>query len=701
MRVEHHEWLSPWLGLVLALTACGDGAPPSTRSAPPTQLEAPPASETPPPVPSTEGADDESDEGPPPVTIPPVPARLGLEDDEGPSLGGVLVENDGPCLLSGHTIVACWRRDALAFVAPAITHLHAIPHSRLAIHQGGVVVAREGTPLSGYGEIEASHVAAYRDDLVLVGLDGTWHVRTDHDDRAIEIGGEPVVDAFGDCALTESGVVHCLRDDPAAPLEAVRVGAVPGATRIVTTAWSDPPLGLYDDPGPAALPASHRFRARCVLDAEGRLLCSTQRDEAAPPPFRPLPALGRAHVVSVDVAARHLCALEDGGEVRCLDLGAAGRASTPVSDARAIAVDESVACARTRGDRGSAVRCWPLGPGSPPGRDPRVARIEPLESAWRVAGGSLTSGCALAYGVLCWDANERPALAPPGGGCAAIRALEGPTMLSVSRNGTLACAALADGHVACWGHADPLDVRRGPLDAPASSPRRVALPQAHEVGVAGSAVCAALSDGGVACTGAIAVVDDRLVLGGPPRREPLRIEGLDHVMRVFLHDDGTLCVVHDESAPGVSCVGAVFDDDGTAHVRGIRIPETSDVRWLHVDDEGVCALRQHGELDCWAPHAYGIGEVDLERRDVPPSNWVSDGCVLTTMGAVLCGDSGHRFSDLRAVGAGLDYLDPYATASSGCATGERGTWCWSSTPVSQTPDDVAWRAGGVVTYAIH
>jgi hypothetical protein len=617
---------------------------------------------------------------------------------------GVVPLPEGPCLLREEELLACWRADEQVFVEVP-RRRYVIPHTELAIEDGVVVRASDGQAVPAHGALAPALVSAHGTDLVYVSSDGAWHHRTDHDDHVIEVAGDladdPLIDLFAECALTRSGAVYCLREDSPNLHEATQVARVPGAVRLVSTRWSEPPLGRDDARGPAQLPVTPSLRARCVLRDDGEVSCSVQRGEAQAPPFRALSALGPGSFQAIDAAGRHLCALTGNGEVRCLDLGGSARATVPARGAVAIAVGDQLACALTRGHGAPAVGCWPLrspahgGRAARPGVHEHIVRVTGGGVGARVVSARANAGCVLFHGVRCWDAREPAQLAPAGGGVVAIRGLERAVSLSVS--GALACAVRDDGQVWCWGRGEHDEPERGPLDAPATSPRRISLPPAISVSVKRDALCAVLVDRTVACTGRIDLSEDGLRLRGTARRAPLLLEGFEQVRRVDLGDDGALCVVHEESDPHVSCIGAVLDSEGSRRLRGVPIAGTSDVRSLHLSGQHVCALRRDGSLVCWPGR--GGARVAFEPREVPSSNWVSEGCVLTTASEVLCGAGAHAFTEMRRIGEGFGDLDPRSTSTAGCATGARGTWCWSSEGVSPTPDDVLWDAGGTVSYA--
>jgi alpha-tubulin suppressor-like RCC1 family protein len=272
------------------------------------------------------------------------------------------------------------------------------------------------------------------------------------------------------CAVHEGGTVSCWGENTTGllgtgtnrPAHENKPKLVPGLTGVESVA-----IG---------------FDHACAVHTDGTVSCwGRGRDGAlgngtkSAAISKPVVVPGLRDVTEVSAGQRFSCALLNTGEVRCWGLNLIGQigipwergqrslSTTPVSvtgltDAKRIASSKNNTCAVLASGR---VTCW----GSPNGgalgnasQDPTPTPVtaDAVESAADVAAGGIYTCAVIGQpgAVTCWGADltaitvDKAEYSPP----TAVPGLE--AVVSIDANWNLACAARADGTVACWGRND-------------------------------------------------------------------------------------------------------------------------------------------------------------------------------------------------------------------------------------------------------
>jgi len=229
-----------------------------------------------------------------------------------------------------------------------------------------------------------------------------------------------------------------------------------------------------------------------------------------------------------------------------------------------------------------------------------------LPAAARDAAGTRRFGCAvLASGAVhCWGDNTWGQLG------AASRALESELPLaalgvddatSIAVASDHACAALADGSVACWGNNTfgqcGHDREYAPAVRELVRPERVeGVRDAQRVVVSASSSCA-LGERDTWCWGELLRVNDG---SGPAtdRTRATRIAPLAHARALAL---GSECGCAISAEGNVACFALTMHGCPSPDVRAGLEPRFggTDARALAVGDRGACAQRGGSGVDCW------------------------------------------------------------------------------------------------------
>ncbi len=364
--------------------------------------------------------------------------------------------------------------------------------------------------------------------------------------------------------------------------------------------------------------------------------------------------LGPAAVAAVGTGDYHVCAVSEGGVVRCWGAPDYGRLGQPGYD-----------------DYDDVI-----GDDEPPSDwDAVDVATDAIDV---VAAGN--HSCVLRAGgqVRCWGANGSGQLGyghtdsigddePPAD--AGDVPLPGP-VASLAAGGTHTCAVLEDGGVVCWGNNDSGQLGLGNVDRVGDDETvdgttgRVALPGAAVELAAGSAhTCARLEGGDVICwgrqqegqlgTGDVDALGDDETLAGVG---PIALGG--KAIDIDAYHDHTCAVLEDG---GVRCWGSGSSgklgngDEGQNNVGDRKTPAESGVVMLEeaavqveAGTSHTCAVLVSGDVRCWGsdtangvPDTYGSSVVPFSpaRIGAPVQRlWAGSGynCAVLDSAGVRC-----------------------------------------------------------------
>ncbi len=336
----------------------------------------------------------------------------------------------------------------------------------------------------------------------------------------------------------------------------------------------------------------------------------------------------------------------------------------------------------------------------PPG--PTATSSEPLSSALPVFGdrfapppedqrhaiaigvGGATSCAALtdgsvwcwgsdAYGELGWDMpitfNEPSRVVPT-----RVAGVTGATAVAVTRG--QGCAIVAEGAVRCWGAKKQSDRLMGP------PPERLL---AREVGTLHGAVQLALGEG----VGCAVLADDTMQCWAGVAGEttpPTPVRGVTAVeLSPMGAYDRTVCLRRRQGS--VLC--GELDPEGLPYgtpFRGLAAMRGGEgVRDLDLQQGGLCAVRDPGEVVCWTLDPKRK-VTDLEPAVRPgPSDVVevAGACTRSATGAVRCpakaGRAPDNFLEARPSDVALDGIRALAASAHTCAIDSGGAvLCWGA-----------------------
>jgi hypothetical protein len=289
------------------------------------------------------------------------------------------------------------------------------------------------------------------------------------------------------------------------------------------------PATVSDEAEPTAARADPRRRfvavhagneAYCALDDRGEVLCWGTGHGLTPHVVR----TGATDLLGV--LWTEVCTVEGGALVSC---GAA-----PAGTVALAAPYGNEGCALAGGE----VWCW--------ARDHAPTRVEGVTGGVEITGGGGLSCVRDAAGLVwCWGRGV--ASATP------IAVSFPAAVVSMAAGDAHACAALADGRVACWGARTRGGASSdGAMRAATEVTIMPGLTDAAFVAASSSTTCAVSRAGDVDCWGTAMIVDDRACETRGHDDVPRRIEGLTDVRALAL---GSLngCAVREDG--DVTCFG--------------------------------------------------------------------------------------------------------------------------------------------------
>ncbi len=291
--------------------------------------------------------------------------------------------------------------------------------------------------------------------------------------RALSLGRGP----RHTCAVLDGGVIACWGSALDGALGLPASGSVPPIARVVR--------GVR---GAIAVAAATSFT--CAVDGQGQVLCWGGRYGTEPA------AIGIDDATAITAGSEHACVLHRDGRVTCWD----ARAPHPIGGiGQAIAISASTfdSCA-LRPDR--KVACWD-------DRGWQASVVAGVDDAVAVAAGNFFQ-CALRSNgnVACWGMNDVGQL---GRDCEGTRCGAGYVFgvhdaIAIGAGAHNACAVLLGGEVVCWGHAGsplwgPRPSNQGGRVMPPTLVPGVADAIAIDVELA--TACAVLDGGEVDCWG--------------------------------------------------------------------------------------------------------------------------------------------------------------------------------------------------------
>jgi len=606
--------------------------------------------------------------------------------DEPVEVGGMLegvialaLGENHSCALDQAGAVRCWGEnderqlgdgDSYAKRAPVevtglgggVSTIAAGPHHSCALMESGSVRCWGDNNSSQLGDGSAQD----RDAPVEVqGLGG----------RALAVDGG----TEHSCALLEDGAVRCWGSN--------HYGQLGDGTDVDSTA----PVGVIGLPGPArAISLGSKYS--CALVAEGGVWCwgsngsgqlgdDTTEDLKTPAPVTGLDGEVRA----LSAGDWHICAVLDGGRVRCWGENTHGQ----LGDG-------------TRVDRGAPVAV---------GLDIEVALV--------ASGSHHTCAMSAAGELRCWGWNLYSQLGPEGPGPfdtpQRVEGLEAPAR-TVSAGGSHTCATLEGGGLVCMGHNSYGQLGDGGnrhLDTPTAV---VELGAASAVSAGDSHTCALLESGGVRCWGMnnYGALGDGTTDGS---NLPVDVLGLGAGTLLLSAGGHHNCAL--SAAGGLQCWGsngAGQLGDGTTDRSSSPVDVTglgSGVIAVSAGGSGThtCAVTQAGQVKCWGYNSYGqLGDGTTSNKSTPvdvlglgaSARGVASGhahsCALTDQGGVRCwGDGGDGrlghgtyYSDGAPVGV-IGLGSGVASVSAGdyhsCALSDDGrALCWGNNEWGQLGD---------------
>ncbi|WP_170229699.1 RCC1 domain-containing protein [Polyangium fumosum] len=496
----------------------------------------------------------------------------------------------------------------------------------------------------------------------------------------------------GGAALRSAGCVYILVAACGGASSACSAGHAPAPSPAVSVAQ----VAMGPDAATAELrPADGRVavgaRHSCAVDAAGRVRCwgandhgqlgdGTRRASATPVTVASLDG-----VKGVAAAANRTCALTADGKVACWGEEDGRDVLRPaviegLAGVSAISVEASRLCVVLRSGTAFCLGTRWLGDGAQEHRGPAVlAEVAGMHDVAAIAGGCVLSRDGSAR---CWGSNRNgeagdgtrePRTVP-------VRVPGLDDLTAIAAGSEHVCALRGSGVVVCWGRADKGQAGDGTTAAHHLAPSKVpGVEGARAIAAAGSTTCAALASGEVTCWG-----------GG--------------VL-------GTLAAGTDGPAP----------DPSEARVRAlspVRVPELRDAASIAVGEAHACALTGGGAVWCWgenldgqlgtgvAGSAGGLVAVTEFKDATRVAAGDAHTCALTSGGAVWCWGDGRRGQlgdgtlqsrGAPALVAGVDdAIALAADAEHTCAVRRAGTVaCWGARipQLGEAPDPAApWRA---------
>jgi len=443
---------------------------------------------------------------------------------------------------------------------------------------------------------------------------------------------------------------------------------------VVTAAVLAAVVGVGSQPraaagtGGAATDVAAGVQVSCAAQPSGQVVCWGLDVFAHPAEnkigtARPFRIAGLERVKWIALGYDSLCAIDAGGDLRCVGTRPMGSGGGP-DGAREV---EGIAQVALSGPfsmgggphacavrRDGTVACWGSNASGELGAGDRVQRAGPVDVAGVTDAAQVSAGdglsCARLRGgrVLCW--GRRLGLRDPQGDPLHPTMVPGlDDAVSLSSGGKLTCAARARGSVVCWGHGAFGVPGRVQIDAPTPIP---GVSGAVEVAVgANETACARTAAGGVVCWGSGALGDGKLSL----EAAPVMVPGLRDVAQVTV---GASASCARTRAGAVYCWGR--NEMGEAgqppqlQPASRPLPDRPHAARLAASDDHICFIGAAGEVSCRGP--IGI-EADRARRLGPVAEIAMGGrhaCLRRPDGHVLCwgeNDDGQLGDRTRAASA--------------------------------------------------
>ena len=394
-------------------------------------------------------------------------------------------------------------------------------------------------------------------------------------------------------------------------------------------------VGLQSQDANAVLGAAHTYTAAdhgsaqfaVTLASLGTFAVTAQDTQNSALQGNMVVRVRRVEAVNA-LADNHVCALLDGGEVKCWGSNAGGELGTGDGKPRGLGA----------GQMGAALPSVPMGTG---------------RTAVSVGAGSGDS-CVLldTQQVKCWGLNSRGAL---GLGDSADRGINSsalgdalPTVnLGTGRSvlalgsGDHACALLDNHQIKCWGHNDSGECGADGYSDIGGSPGNmgdnlgtVSLGtgrSAVQVATGTRYTCAVLDNGQVQCWGQWSAVSNTTFSG---------------VTAVQVHQGGTdLCVLLSDGSVVCSVDGRGTGLSGTP-LPTIALGTGRTATHFATGVDNVCAVLDNGQLKCWGNNFYGqlgLGDT-LTRRDAATLGDALPAIDLGTGRTALAVTAGNEFT---------------------------------------------------------